>query len=196
MTKRSADDFASLPKSVSLTDQLRRLLSQLMTLSSYIITGGFVQAHSAPTISAPDKFCFGDDFSLWVADAKSMWIYARALVLQDDILDEEITDDTFSQLRFTLTTSKNPMLLQFQFQTRVQNPDVAFDVYVRTLRRLVNHAFFELPRETREEKVLHQLHVGVRNAGLIRKLHRYRPLTVHQVIDTAQEEEQLEDVIR
>ncbi|VDP30349.1 unnamed protein product [Echinostoma caproni] len=159
-----------------------------MTLLSSVIAGGFVHTHSAPTIPAPDKFCLGDDFSLWVADAKNyvdlflpaerrrvllslLDTYASAIVIQDGILDDEITDDTFTQLRFALT----------------------FDVCVRALRRLVNVA---LPREIREEKVLHQIHVGVRNAGLIRKFHRYRPQTVQQAIDTAREEEQLDDVIR
>ncbi|VDP96112.1 unnamed protein product [Echinostoma caproni] len=113
---------------------------------------------------------------MWVADAK---IYvdlflpaesrkvllslldtdARAIVLQYGILDEEITDDTFTQIRSALTMLKNLMLLQFQFQTRVQQPDEPFDVYVPALRRLVNDAFPELPRET-GEKVLHQIHVG------------------------------------
>ncbi|VDP96540.1 unnamed protein product, partial [Echinostoma caproni] len=185
--KSSTDDHASLPKGVSLAEQLRRLISQLMTLLSSVIAGGFVHTHSAPTIPAPDKFFLKDDFSLWVADAKNyvdlflpaeqrrfllslLDTDARAILLQDGILDEEVTDDTFTQLQSALTTHKNPMLLQFQFQTRAQQPDEAFDVYV-FLR-------------------CHEI------SGKRKFFIRYTSQTVQQAIDTAREEEQLEDVIR
>ncbi|THD19599.1 hypothetical protein D915_009629 [Fasciola hepatica] len=130
-----------------------------------------------PSIPPPERFCLGDNFRRWAAEAED-YIEAfppnerrRALLSLLDgeakdiardsrILDEEITNATFTRLCHYLTEEPDIMTVRLQLQSRVQLPGERFSEFVRQLRNLARDAFPDLDLAAQEDKMREQITVG------------------------------------
>ena len=99
---------------------LGRLLDMLSSFFTSVVHQGAVQVTASPQLPPPAKFSLGDDFRTWELlaqryirnfpperqpDALLSLLSGEALTiaLEDDLVTEPVTEQTFSQLRSALT---------------------------------------------------------------------------------------------
>ncbi|TPP64484.1 hypothetical protein FGIG_02566, partial [Fasciola gigantica] len=155
-------------------------ITKILTLLSSVVSRGSVRTRTTPSIPPPEKFCLGDNFRRWAADAEDyIEVFppnerrrallslldgeAKDIARDSRILDEEITAATLARLRHYLIEEPDIMTVRLQFQSRIQLPGERFSEFVRQLRNLARDAFPDLDLAAQEDKVREQITVGVRH---------------------------------
>ncbi|THD24043.1 hypothetical protein D915_005088 [Fasciola hepatica] len=209
MPKKSTSSEEESEQSFSVLESLGQAITKILTLLSSVVIGGSVRTRTTPSIPPPEKFCLGDNFRRWAADAEDhieafppnerrrallslLDGEARDIARDTRIPDEEILAATFVRLRHYLTEEPDIMTVRLQFRSRVQLPGERFSEFVRQLRNLARDAFPYLDLAAQEDKVREQITVGVRHQTLVKKFRKRPQITVQEALDIAREVEQLE----
>lgn len=189
-----------------VTDPAWRISSALESLSEALqkMTVNAAPAPSAPSLPPPERFSLGMPYSRWEKQVQSYLKLFPAsqhgavvmsllsgeafdMVADSNLLEENVTAETFAALRRLLDRPGLPDELRRAFHARYQKPGERIEAYVRELRRLAETAFADESQGERNKRTLEQLLEGVQTPSVKREFRLRRPECLETAVQVAEQ---------
>ncbi|VDP94557.1 unnamed protein product [Echinostoma caproni] len=105
------------------------------------------------------------------------------MVSDSRILDNDVTDDTFKQLRQLMDTPNLVIEYRREFYSRRELADENVRTYARTLRHLAERAFPNQSSPERDRRFLEQLVEGTSSTSAQKEFYLQHPEELHEAVE-------------